>query len=209
MDADALTRSDRSTEARVELRALTAVVSGLIAGGLPAPDDPRPPGPWGPVLRRTFARLRDRAGPVPDPWRSLSPRLASPLDAVALNPQPLPPKALFAVMAAEELVELASRLDDAAEAAGQGGSPGSRAILRLAEDAELCPPFLGWPIPPRPKGDPDPGPRPNETQFDPVDLVTLGVALTQLADTIPGEELRQATAKAGEMLVERGAAGVR
>jgi hypothetical protein len=205
---DDLARSDTSTEARVEPRTLAAVVSRLIAGGLPAPDDPRPPGPWGPVLRRTFIRLRDRAGPHPDPWRFLAPAFGSPLAAVGLNPQPLPPKALFSVMAAEEMVEHASRLDEIAEASGQGGSPGGRAILRLAEEAELCPPFMRWPVPPKPKGDPDPGPRPNETQFDAADLVTLGVALRHLADTIPGEELRGAALKAGEILMERGIAGL-
>jgi len=48
-------------------RAFTSLVSQLV-NGYPNPEDPDPPGPWGPVIRRALDRVRRVAGPLPDPW---------------------------------------------------------------------------------------------------------------------------------------------
>ena len=100
----------RSKKPQSSLRALRSLVSEFISG-LPDPDNPQPPGPWDPVIRKALVRLKDRLGPSPDPWRVFGPWPESgragpspdPWQLVALNPQPLPPRMLFAVTLAEEV----------------------------------------------------------------------------------------------------------
>ena len=183
-------------QARSRFGALHSVVTQLITGGLPNPDDPQPPGPWDPVIRQTLTRIRDRFGPLPDPWRALG-SISNRSDAVSLNPQPLPPKEIFAMMLAEEVVNHVSRLQDFADIAGQSDSPARDYMARFVDDIELCPPWRKWPFPPPPRG---------ETLFDPVDLVTMGVAFTHLAETVPHEGLRGDIQGMGARLMEKGAA---
>jgi hypothetical protein len=116
---------------------------------------------------------------------------------VSLNPQPLPPKALFAIMFAEEVVNHVSRLQDFADIAGQSDSPAQDYMARFVDDIELCPPYRKWPFPPPKRG---------ETLFDSADLVTMGVAFTHLAETVPDERLRGDIQGMGARLMEKGAA---
>jgi hypothetical protein len=134
--------------------------------------------------------------PVPDPWKVLG-SVSDLSDMVSLNPQPLPPKALFAIMLAEEVVNHVSRLQDFADIAGQSGSPAQDYMARFVDDIELCPPYRKWPFPPPKRG---------ETLFDPADLVTMGVAFTHLAETVPDDRLRGDLKGVGASLVEKGAA---
>jgi hypothetical protein len=175
--------------------ALHSTVTQFITGGLPSPEDPRPPGPVDPVIRRALMRIRDRMSPLPDPWRGFG--SFSNLDAVSLNPQPLPPQPLIAIMIAEEVVDHVSRLQDFADIAGQSGSPAQDYMARFMDDIELCPPWRKWPFPPPKRGD---------TLFDPVDLVTMGVAFTHLAETVPDERLRGDIQGMGARLMEKSAA---
>jgi hypothetical protein len=184
--------------ARSAFGALHSTVTQFITGGLPNPEDSRPPGPADPVIRRTLVRIRDRLGPQPEPWRVFG-SFSNLSDAVSLNPQPLPPQALFAVMLAEEVVDHVSRLQDFADIAGQSGSPAQDYMAQFVDDIELCPPWRKWPFPPPKRGD---------TLFDPVDLVTMGVAFTHLAETVPDERLRGDIQGMGARLMEKSAARI-
>ncbi len=52
---------------------------GQVISGYPDPENPQPPGPGDPVIRRALQRVQLVFGPQPEPWVQ-----------VALNPQPLP-----------------------------------------------------------------------------------------------------------------------
>ena len=184
--------------ARSAFGALHSTVTHFITGGLPNPDDLQPPGPADPVIRRALMRIRDRLGPHPEPWSGFG-SFSNLSDAVSLNPQPLPPQYLFAIMIAEEVVEHMSRLQDFADIAGQSGSPAQDYMAQFMDDIELCPPWRKWPFPPPKRGD---------TLFDPVDLVTMGVAFTHLAETVPDERLRGDIQGMGARLMEKSAARI-
>ena len=170
MDTD--TRTQVAPEARSRFGALHSLVTELITGGLPDPDNPQPPGPADPVIRRALSRFRDSVGhgvpwtvfgPQPEPWRQI------------YGPHPEPWR-LVAILVAEEIIDHVSRLQDIADIAGQSGSPAEDYLTRFVDDVELCPPWRKWPFPPPKRG---------ETLFDPVDIVTMGVAFTQLAEAVP------------------------
>ena len=96
-----------------------------LVDGYPNPEEPMPPGPWDPVIRRALERAILRFGPLPDPWRP------SMLDRVALNPQPLPPKVALAVTLAEEVVDRAVLID---QVAGGDNAPGPSAGTKYIAD---------------------------------------------------------------------------
>ena len=177
MDTD--TRTQVAPEARSRFGALHSLVTELITGGLPDPDNPQPPGPADPVIRKALSRFMGNPvpwnvfGPHPEPWR------------------------LVAILVAEEVVDHVSRLQDFADIAGQSGSPAQDYMARFVDDIELCPPWRKWPFPPPKRG---------ETLFDPVDIVTMGVAFTHLAETVPNERLRDDIQGMGARLMEKGAA---
>jgi hypothetical protein len=191
MDTD--TRPQVALEARSRFGALHSLVTEFITGGLPDPDNPLPPGPADPVIRRALSRVRDSmgqgvpwkvSGPQPEPWKQI------------FGPHPEPWR-LVAILVAEEVVDHVSRLQDVADIAGQSGSPARDYMAQFVDDVELCPPWRKWPFPPPKRG---------ETLFDPVDIVTMGVACTHLAETVPNERLRDDIQGMGARLVERGAA---
>src|SRR5262245_42534323 len=92
----------------ISRKQLVSLAGGFL-GGYPNPDGDSPPGPWDPYIRRALQRVQV-FGPVPDPWR-----------AVALNPQPLPPRSALAVAIAEEVVDRAQSMQEIADAIGQAG----------------------------------------------------------------------------------------
>jgi hypothetical protein len=189
-----------SKKPQSSLHAMRTLVSEFISGR-PDPDNPQPPGPWDPVIRKALSRLKDRLGPHPDPWKVFGAWTAGPQpdpwQLVALNPQPLPPRMLFAVTLAEEVVNHVSTLQDVADAVGQSRSTAPEYLARFVDDIELCPPWRKWPFPPPKRGD---------RLFDPIDLVTLGVSFEHLAQTVPNDELRGSFQAAGAKLAEKGAA---
>jgi hypothetical protein len=199
MDTDTRTQPQATQvapEAQSRFGALHSLVTEFITGGRPDPDNPQPPGPWDPVIRQTLTRIRDRLGPHPDPWKVMS-SVSDLSDMVSLNPQPLPPKALFSIMLAEEVINHVSRLQEITDIAGQSRSPARDYMARFIDDIELCPPYRKWPFPPPKRG---------ETLFDPVDIVTMGVAFTHLAETVPDERLRGDIQGMGARLMEKGTA---
>jgi hypothetical protein len=198
MDTDSFDkqRVPQGSQSDGEPRSIHALVTKFLIGDLPNPDDPNPPGPLDPIIRRTLSRIRDRFGPHPDPWINLG-LIADRGSLVSLNPQPLPPGGeLFAVMLAEEVVNHVSLLEELADVAGSSDNRSSSFIDRFVDDVELCPPYRKWPFPPPKRG---------ETQFDSVDLVIMGVTLQHLAQTVPQEGLAKSIHLAGERLVEKGA----
>ena len=91
-----------------------------LAGGFPGPVGDEPKGPWGPVMRRAIEKMRIQEGPVPDPWRSAGGGVyrngADRASAIALNPQPLPPRFVFARAVAQSVIERAELMQDIADA---------------------------------------------------------------------------------------------
>ncbi len=201
MDTDTRTRPQATqvaSEARSKFGALHSLVTEFITGGLPNPDDTQPPGPADPVIRKALVRFRDSMGPRPEPWRVIAGGGHPEPWKHVFGPQPDPWRHV-AVLVAEEVVDHVSRLQDIADIAGQSGSPAQDYITRFVDEVELCPRWWKWPFPPPPRG---------ETLFDPVDIVTMGVAFTHLAETVPNERLRGDIRDMGAKLMERGAAGM-
>ncbi|WP_156964429.1 hypothetical protein [Methylocapsa aurea] len=173
-------------------RALVALVTQL-TGGYPNPDDTSPPGPWGPVIRQALERLRRASGPVPDPWLE-----------VALNPQPLPPKAAFATAFAQQIVDRVLVLQDVADAMPrQGEQQGiiivSGYISRFVDDYCGTGFRFKWPFP---------GPRPNwfTEEVNGADLILAGVQFERAAAEISNEELTRSLIDGAARLKETGLA---
>lgn len=121
MDTEIVTRPQapqRSPEAPSAFSALNSVINEFITGGMPVPDNHQPPSPWDPVIRQALMRIRDHMGLPPRHSGGLG-SVPDPADAISLNLQPLPPKALFPVRVAEEAVNHLSRLQDFADMAGR------------------------------------------------------------------------------------------
>jgi hypothetical protein len=129
---------DRSNKISQEkLLAAVRAVAGRTQGR-EDDDHPLPPGPWDPVIRTALERVIS-FDPQPDPWvRSseiaklistlivkLRPELSDALkphslvDLVALNPQPLPPRAAFLTALARTVVVRAELMQEIADAQGQ------------------------------------------------------------------------------------------
>lgn len=134
-------------------------------------------------------------GPHPDPWH-----------AVMLNPQPLPPKELYALALADAHIHELLALDRAG--AMLGGEVTERTLDRglriVAEVEELCPPLWprprkGWPPPPRP-------PWENEQMTNP-ELFVLGTRFLAAADQIEQENLQAEVVRLGEKVLDQSLQG--
>jgi hypothetical protein len=134
------------------------------------------------------------SGPRPEPWR-----------AVMLNPQPLPPKELYALALADAHIHELLALDRAG--ALLGGEVAERTLDRglriLAEVDELCPPLWprwrkGWP-PPRP-------PWENEQMTNP-ELFVLGTRFLAAAELIEQENLQAEVVRLGEKVLDQSLQG--
>lgn len=106
------------------------------------------PQPWhtGPKPDPWFIG-RDVLGPSPQPWRTPVSQRWDRFSAVALNPQPLPPKERFAVAVTDAMLSQVVHLANAAELAGgdSGGNLLRRAVTMLQDWDELCPRWPKWP----------------------------------------------------------------
>jgi hypothetical protein len=177
------------------MREITLSTSALfrLLGDMPAPDDPDPVGPWGPVIRN--------------------------LDAVALNPQPLPPGDPFARIAsltrpgwsarpAPQLwtalarSAISTHLDRLAMAGiiivggdvESAGRATAEALISFADD--LCP------TPPHPFPWPSPwGPR-IDAAIHPINLLAVAAQLQQAAESMAGQAIGEALEAAADRLLD-------
>jgi hypothetical protein len=176
------------------VRALAALVSGLIGGasGYPDPDNPTPPGPWDPYIRKSLIRLGLIFGPVPDPWRPV------------FGPTPEPWKqAAFAAFIAQEVIDRALLVQEVADAMAAPGQ--SQAIITVggmvSRFVDDCGNDLLWrkrPFP-RPKGESD-------NKLTALELLVMGAQFHQSAIATPNEQLQQGFRNAGAGLTEMGLA---
>jgi hypothetical protein len=129
------------------------------------------------------------SGPQPDPWR-----------AVALNPQPLPPKALYAVALADKYIEEVLALDRVGALLGGEVMERAqdRALCLIAEIDELCPRWPKWP-----KVWPPPPPPPWEAEeMSPTELLLYGARLLAASGLMEQERLQLALADLGEKALD-------
>ena len=174
---------------------LVSMVSQLV-NDYPNPDDPQPPGPWDPVIRKAYERaaLRGRAHFKFNSW-----------DYVALNPQPLPPRVLFSQALADEVIDRVVFMQDIAD--GMRANGGDRSIIivsgmisKFVDD--LCPDRPKIPFPKK-KGpwppEPDPDPR-----WQGLELLVIGIQFQKASRTIANEGLKQNLARAAEKIISTG-----
>jgi hypothetical protein len=142
-----------SKSGKIDPKKIAALVGGMLGSGYrPSDDDPPPIGPWGPVMRLAVALAHPSLfGPRPEPWRGAAAGYANG-DVVALNPQPLPPRALAVIALGRAAILRAELLGEAAAFAGHAGGA-ERYMLDLIDD------WCG--TPPRKFPWPRPGPRPD------------------------------------------------
>lgn len=159
---------------------IAEMVSLMLGGAFrPSDDDPLPPGPWGPVVRGLFfgtglagqhfghayaGQFAGRHG-----------------DFAALNPQPLPPRALYVVALGRAAISRAELISEASSHAGGTGIAG-RYIMDLIDDWCGTPPRrIPWPKP-------EPHPEWAQTSLGALDHLIFASVLEQaLATGIGGE----------------------
>lgn len=141
------------------------------------------------VIRRRNPEVNDAIGGWGGGWQ-----------AVALNPQPLPPRWAFALAAASRMV---MRVEMIGEMSRVGGVAEAAAKLVGHYVDDLCPPI------PRPWPLPGPWPRPNwlVDVIDAPDLVVVGsvlsVASRQVADRDLAQALDEQAGRLAEEVVSR------
>ena len=173
--------------------------------GYPNPEDPPPPGPWDPYIRRALDRLtwslghpvpwRHVFGPQPEPWMEIVGRL---------NPQTLSPRIAFLYSLSQDVVERVALIHEVAEGIGQQGQKQGIIIVgglisRFADD--WC--GTSW----RPKW-PFPGPPPWwwQTELSGLDLIVLGTQFVHSARETVNKSLQDQLQKAGAQFNEAGMA---
>lgn len=198
---------------------LFALVSQMFGGtgDNPNPDEPHKPGPWDPVIRQVASQF---FGPRPEPWRTeanlravlefiaarhpaIFDAIGDPLSLVALNPQPLPPRAAFLAVFTQAVIDRVLLTQEIADAMNQTGEQQGIIIvggrLSMLVD-ELCGNNFKVKIPiPRPKHDTD-------KMLSALDLLTAAAVFGQNAATVADASLRQELSKAGAKLAEAGIA---
>ena len=193
-------------------RALTALVSQLTTG-YANPDGPEEaPGPLDPYIRKALERSVLGTGVSTNLWRVIAekhPEIwdvigGDPLSAVALNPQPLPPRSGFL---AAVILEFSERMTDVCELADliprPGGERGSIIVAghvaRFVD--EICGNALRikWPLP-------WPPPPWFSTSLSGADLIVMGTQFQQSAVIAMDRDLGRTFADAAHALLEAGAA---
>lgn len=151
------------------------------------------------VIARFLARINPRLWEIPFPHTPLVGHPAASLtnpDAVALNPQPLPPGELLALAVADVHLTEIVRLASAENGEGRNG-----ALRRIADVDELCPPL--WPKPPK-------GVFPPRWWWDfrePMresELFFMGARFLSAAEVVEDEVVRDAITRAGMRMMETG-----
>jgi hypothetical protein len=161
----------------------------------PGDDAPTPPGPWDPLIRGIFAHA-SVFGPQPEPWRLAA--VCGVLhrgDFAALNPQPLPPRALAVATLGRALLARAELIGEAAAHSGNSGAA-ARYVTDLIDDWCGTPPRkLPWPWP---------GPRPQwaEAELGALDHLILASVLEAGLGTGIGGEFAEGVSAGQQHLVE-------
>lgn len=170
---------DRQVAIRPEQ--LIKLVSGLLFGLQPDPDNPLPPGPWDPLIRQVFGLTARHAHVFAEPGGFVQ-RSGRFVDRVALNPQPLPPRFAVVVALAEAAVSRAELVADVGAASGHNRA-GGRYMSELLEN------WCG--TPPRKFPWPGPGPRPDwaGTAVGPLDHLLMAATFDAMLQAGVGEEL--------------------
>lgn len=164
----------------------------------PNPEDPSPPGPWDPYIRRAIGRLGWYFGPHPDPWREIGSLFLEPGSIAALKPQPLPPRLTFMLSLSQEVVDRATLIYEVNGGMSELGQKQGIIVVggiisRFADD--WC--GTGW----RPKW-PFPGPPPwwwVETLTG-LDLIVMGTQFVDSAKIAADKLLQDLLQKAGARL---------
>lgn len=193
-------------------RALTALVSQLTTG-YPHPDGPEhAPGPLDPYIRKALERSVVGTGMGTNLWRVIAekhPEIwdvigGDPLSAVALNPQPLPPRSAFL---AALILEVTERMTDVCELADLIPRPGGERgnILVTGHIAKFVDDICGngmrirWPFP-------WPSPHWFSDSLSGADLIVMGTQFQQCAAIAMDRDLARTFADAAHALLEAGAA---
>ena len=215
---------------REKLATFVSQMFGGVSVGREDDEHPLPPGPWDPVIRKVAKKVFGphpepwhlEFGPQPEPWRSklnvnriilasLAARHPEIFDVIGggrftdaeLNPQPLPPRAVFLAAFTEEVIDRVLLMQEVADAMNQTGEQQGIIIvggkLSLLVD-ELCGNNFKVRIPfPKPKHDED-------ELLSGLELLAAGAVFEQNAATVAHEGLRQELRNAGARLIETGIA---
>lgn len=190
----------------VSTEKIIKVVSEMLGdiGGYPNPENPSPPGPWDPYMRRAIARLGWQFGPHPDPWSEIAGHFPEPWTIAALKPQPLPPRIGFMLSLSQDVVDRVMLIHEVASAMGnqaekQGIIVVGGVISRFVDD--WC--GSGW----RPKW-PFPGPPPRWwlNELSGLDLIVMGTQFVHSAKGTDDKSLQDQLQNAGARLTEAGMA---
>lgn len=213
---------------------LVSLVSQMFggAGDRPDPDNPLPPGPWDPIIRKVSSRF---FGPRPEPWRShagsnteswrtefnanrailellagLRPEIFDVVGggqfynraAAELNPQPLPPRAAFFAAFAQEVIDRVSLMQEIADAMNEAGE--QRGIIIVSGYLNRFVDDL-CPDPIKIKIPPKPK-FDGSDRLSGLELIVAGAVFEQNAAMTAGEGLARELRNAGERLIETGVA---
>jgi hypothetical protein len=169
--------------------ALLSLVGHL--SDFPNPDDPNPPGPWGPVIRRAAERVRFVLGPSPDPWNEL------------FSPVPDPWRVAFAQALVQEVIDRAMLMQEVADALPNAGETHGIIIIGgfLSRFIDGCGTGrIKRPLPPpRHHGD---------GKLSSQELVVMAAQFEQSAAATDNEGIRREFRKAGNNLLEIGVRGL-
>lgn len=213
---------------REKLATLVGNVYGGASVGREGDEHPLPRGPWDPITRKVAKKVfgpqpepwRLIFGPSPEPWRTdldvnrvilgvIAARHPEIFDVIgggrfdfaALNPQPLPPRAVFLAAVVEEVIDRALLMQEIGDAMNQTGEQqgiiivGGKFSQFVDEVDELCPR-----IPrkfPKPKGG-------SEVRFSGFELLAAAAVFEQNAASVANESLQQQLRAAGTRLTEMG-----
>jgi hypothetical protein len=129
------------------------------------------------------------SGPTPEPWRT-----------AALNPQPLPPKTLHALVLADAHIQellTFSRIGALMKGEVEGHAQ-QQALRIIAEIDELCPRWPHWP-----KVWPPPPPPPWQLeQMSPTELFVFGSRFLAASELMEPGKLQDALSRLGEKALD-------
>ena len=173
-------------------RKLASVIGHLLGTGRPDPENPQPPGPWDPYIRKAYDRTVLTFGPVlPDPWTQL-------------NPQTLPPRVFFISAVVEEIINLvivAQEIEIINH--GETGSSSNHAsyIRMIVEDwcgtmRLLLHRFPSIPVPPKPNW--------ANPELSGLDLIVLGTEFQNASKLVADKQLQQTLIEGADKLVATG-----
>jgi hypothetical protein len=199
------TTSTSPQPAKISVQKVASLVQELLGGGSGRedPNNPTPPGPWDPYIRRAVERVSLRFGPQPDPWRvSVSDRISHAAELAALNPQPLPPRATLTAALAQEVSDRAELMQEMADAIQTGQQQG---IIIVGGHLSKFVDFVcgnglrrRFPVPP-PKGV-------DEDRLSALELLVMGAVFERNSQAAASDGLRQELRNASARLTEEGLA---